>query len=662
MGSRLLREDYHLDVEVSIIDFKDINAMSPDSAIRINGNRVTIAEGNRELSFTGNADELERIIDGLDAFGGYDVDISGTPLAGLGYVTTLPFRSNAGKFAFLITDKSYNISNCHGYATVYLMIEDLKEMGVNLAISYMTRATQGDQTAIFYRRWLDKINGIYIPMKDLDVSEYEFAEFVATNLIGEKNFQILKSTNLDKVELDGPLTKGGSTNSDDDTLTDSQEVNWDLITFKNGELQLPTLSYLWQWPGAVYDIKLIENMPWFATSQEQVILPIVSDPTSEDCDDDGWSDDVDDMPLKNNFTEAWIKYAENDTVTYIGQKKFGKQNIRVLVYTKDSSKPTVYSLNNGQLQQTNEDIWFNDDGNNAIIKNGKITVTNLDQKLLYDLNKMALNATQYKKLLDDFGVKDNLNEIENPEISVDQESQKLKNLGAAMGVIDSCLLEDGLGFKIYDIYGKEIYKLNFVISSKQVKSVLMQILGKDEDLLNTEPIYLRSKMDTEFAMCIVHAFVAPAKMAAGGTFWGLASKADISSGGMAILATGAAKVAGVVLIADGVYEAGLIVQSVGNYNNDKSNLEKATNSGKYRFPGSNKEMQEIFGVTDKVYHKQIKPLILKQIRNDSVYGKLFKKMGNNPDIGVDELGNIVFKNVKTKEILVTNWPFESFLP
>ena len=136
-------------------------------------------------------------------------------------------------------------------------------------------------------------------------------------------------------------------------------------------------------------------MPWFAISQEQVILPIGSDPTSEDCDDDGWSDDVDDMPLKNNFTETWIKYAENDTVTYIDQKKFGKQNIRVLVYTKDSSKPTVYSLNNGQLQQTNEDIWFNDDGNNAMIKNGKITVINLNQKLLYETGLVVQTVGQY---------------------------------------------------------------------------------------------------------------------------------------------------------------------------------------------------------------------------------------------------------------------------
>ena len=68
-------------------------------------------------------------------------------------------------------------------------------------------------------------------------------------------------------------------------------------------------------------------------------------------------------------------------------------------------------------------------------------------------------------------------------------------------------------------------------------------------------------MDTEFAMCIVHSFTAPAKMAAGGALWGLASEADISSGGMAIIATGVAKVAGTVLIADGGYEVGLVVQA-----------------------------------------------------------------------------------------------------
>ena len=497
---RLLREDYHLDVEVSIIDFKDINAMSPDSAIRINGNRPTIAEGNRDLSFTGDADELERIIDGLDAFGGYDVDISGTPLAGLGYVTTLPFRSNAGKFAFLITDKSYSISNCHGYTNLYAMIEDLNNQGVNLAISYMTHQTpQGslpDQTATYYRRWLNRINGIYIPMKDLDVSEYEFAEFVATNLIGEKNFQILKSTNLDKVELNGPLTKGGSTNSDKDTLTDSQEVNWDLITFENGELKLPTLSYLWQWPGAVYDIKLIENMPWFATSQEQVILPIVSDPTSDDGDNDGLRDDEDKYPLKDTFKEAWYRINTDGKEVYFGQIKFGEENLRALVFENGASRPQVYAYQNYTWIKTNEEIDLHKDGKKVQIKDEKLLVENLDQTIVFDMMELV-DATS--ETVEEY--------YEYYEVA---ENKRLFELGVDMGIIDSYFLDIDDTLEIdYLLQAAathtttNIMPLIVIPQGNKIKQFMMLAQGTNEEELEQNRSYLEGKVTAEQAMSAI---------------------------------------------------------------------------------------------------------------------------------------------------------------
>ncbi|MBQ4900938.1 hypothetical protein KB559_19040 [Paenibacillus sp. Marseille-P2973] len=73
-------------------------------------------------------------------------------------------------------------------------------------------------------------------------------------------------------------------------------------------------------------------------------------------------------------------------------------------------------------------------------------------------------------------------------------------------------------------------------------------------------------------------------------------------------------------------------------------------------------MKKVFGIDEKVFHKEVKPEILKQIRNDSKYGKDFKKMGNNPDIGIDQNGNIVIKDVKTGKTLPTDWSFDSFLP
>jgi hypothetical protein len=73
-------------------------------------------------------------------------------------------------------------------------------------------------------------------------------------------------------------------------------------------------------------------------------------------------------------------------------------------------------------------------------------------------------------------------------------------------------------------------------------------------------------------------------------------------------------------------------------------------------------MKKIFGVNDKTFYKEIKPEIIKQINKDPVYSKEFKKMGNNPDIGIDGSGNIVLKDVRTGKTLQTNWSFESFIP
>lgn len=86
------------------------------------------------------------------------------------------------------------------------------------------------------------------------------------------------------------------------------------------------------------------------------------------------------------------------------------------------------------------------------------------------------------------------------------------------------------------------------------------------------------------------------------------------------------------------------------------------NAGDFKFPKSNSDIKKVFGISDKVFHKKIKPEIIKQINKDLVYSKEFKKMGNNPDIGVDSAGNIILKDVKTGKTLQTNWSFESFKP
>ncbi|ADZ83921.1 cellulose binding domain-containing protein [Cellulosilyticum lentocellum] len=317
---RGLKEEYNLDVEVSIIDFKDINYMSPSSAIQINGIQASKAEGNRVLSFSNSLSEIEQIIDGLDAYGGYDTDISGTPLAGLGYVTTLPFRKDASKFAFLVTDKSYSIANCHGFNTVYEMIEKLNTSGVNLGISYKTREETGsisDNTATFYRRWLQKINGVFVPLRIMADVESGFKEFIITNLIDQKEFQILGSTSLKEIILKEPLAKGGSADTDKDQLTDSEEVYWDskLISYGIDGYELPKIGDIWTliYETHGYDISQI---PFPELLQDIVVLPILSDPTDIDSDSDGLTDYVEHTNHFEHDTWSALHYDKTNVDIY----------------------------------------------------------------------------------------------------------------------------------------------------------------------------------------------------------------------------------------------------------------------------------------------------------------------------------------------------------
>lgn len=63
-----------------------------------------------------------------------------------------------------------------------------------------------------------------------------------------------------------------------------------------------------------------------------------------------------------------------------------------------------------------------------------------------------------------------------------------------------------------------------------------------------------------------------------------------------------------------------------------------------------------------MFHKEIKPLILKDIRVSKEYSKQFNKMGNNPDIGIDDMGNIILKDVRSGKTLPTKLKFKWYFP
>lgn len=80
------------------------------------------------------------------------------------------------------------------------------------------------------------------------------------------------------------------------------------------------------------------------------------------------------------------------------------------------------------------------------------------------------------------------------------------------------------------------------------------------------------------------------------------------------------------------------------------------------FPKSKQDIKRVFWINEKVFHKEIKLLILKDIRVNKEYSKQFNKMGNNPDIGIDDMGNIILKDVRSGKTLPTKLKFKWYFP
>ncbi|MDD4754061.1 MAG: hypothetical protein PHT78_12615 [Desulfitobacteriaceae bacterium] len=80
------------------------------------------------------------------------------------------------------------------------------------------------------------------------------------------------------------------------------------------------------------------------------------------------------------------------------------------------------------------------------------------------------------------------------------------------------------------------------------------------------------------------------------------------------------------------------------------------------FPKAASEFKKFFGVTREYFHREIKSSIVTDLRNDAIYQNSFLRMGKNPDFGIDELGNIWVKDVRTRELMQTDIPFSSYLP
>lgn len=124
--------------------------------------------------------------------------------------------------------------------------------------------------------------------------------------INGTKFDIILPTKWESITLNAPLTKDSETNSDEDELTDWEEVDTDrLIWDKDGSFELPTFSVA---DLISYTNRYTTDEYSFLTTNDVLVsktyLPIISDPTNKDTDGDTlWDDeeyDMDTDPLIND--------------------------------------------------------------------------------------------------------------------------------------------------------------------------------------------------------------------------------------------------------------------------------------------------------------------------------------------------------------------------
>lgn len=127
-------------------------------------------------------------------------------------------------------------------------------------------------------------------------------------------YECIVATKWKKITLKGELSPNNLIKSDNDSLTDWEEVDSSKLIYKNGHYDLPTFYEASQMANYVYALKAFDRwkdtkyeLPIYNDILNRKILPIFSDPTKEDSDEDGIWDDEDMEPLRIYLNELMQK-------------------------------------------------------------------------------------------------------------------------------------------------------------------------------------------------------------------------------------------------------------------------------------------------------------------------------------------------------------------
>ena len=287
----------------------EILAQTPDSRIFINLYNYKRLALNNGIKYATTRDEVDELVADYE-YGLNDIITTNFTQEMIGDVS---LRDTATKYGFVVLHSSGYMPSSPFYDTFEDDVQDAIDNNINISTIYDYPDFVGsDSLAAMYN---SATGGETIPY-----GEYFYKDMLkhiyGTHESSIPTYEFLVGTRWKSIQLDGELNATNGINSDTDSLTDWQEVNTSLLKWNaDGSFELPTFSeaisiadYIYalnafeRWKGTQYEIPLNDIL-------DRKVLPILSDPTEADSDEDYILDPDDDKPLKYNPWEPETDFA-----------------------------------------------------------------------------------------------------------------------------------------------------------------------------------------------------------------------------------------------------------------------------------------------------------------------------------------------------------------
>ncbi len=275
-----LRKD-GISLYVSVVDYRDITC---------DGINSTKVNNNSGVDFYNSVSKISSVISSLRPSGGGDY--AETAIDGLGAAYNLDYRNSSAKFAFLITDATYKNNNNYKISNMTEMAEKLKSKGISTnVVTYPSVYSTYEGLTTFTGGELISMQGDFCN----DMYKVIYSRTPETSVV--------IANNIVTVFFKEELVYGGSCDTDGDTLSDSNEVDWKNVkkVYDDGSYSLYTWKELckkgWIWKNTYDDGKL---NPLFNFMSHIEVIPAFSNPFSADTDKDYYPDNIDKDKLKPN--------------------------------------------------------------------------------------------------------------------------------------------------------------------------------------------------------------------------------------------------------------------------------------------------------------------------------------------------------------------------